>query len=138
MIRWMSVAVVVCTTVACSTNSTDPASQTTPKTASQVPSASTFAGVWRSVTPGAEFVRLSVSSTSVEQGLLAARLAFSGIAWEGSGRIQGDSLLTTMAIIGTTAPGGVMVARAPDAHTLRVQMRPTAGAVTDLTFVREN
>jgi len=31
-----------------------------------------------------------------------------------------------------------MVARAGDAQTLRVQMRPTSGSVTDLTFVREN
>ena len=139
MIRWMSVVVVACAAAGCSTGSTDPPSQTAPpETATQVPSPSTFAGAWRSVTPGLEFIGLSVYSKSSEQGVLAARLTFSGVAWEGGGRIQGDSLVTMMAIIGTTTPSGVMVARARDAQTLHVQMRPMAGAVTDLTFVREN
>ena len=70
-------------------------------------------------------------------GVLGARLTFSGVAWEGGGRIAGDSLVTIMAITGTTATA-IMVARAGDAQTLRVQMRPTSGSVTDLTFVREN
>jgi len=89
------------------------------------------------VTPGLEFIRLSVHSKSSEEGVLAARLTFSGVAWEGGGRIVGDSLVTIMAVVGTTA-SGVMVARAADAQTLRVQMRPTSGAVTDLMFVRDN
>jgi len=37
---------------------------------------------WCSVTPSLEFIRLSVYSKSSE-GVLAARLAFSGVAWEG-------------------------------------------------------
>jgi hypothetical protein len=43
-----------------------------------------------------------------------------------------------MTVVGATAPTSVLVARAPDAKTLRVQLRPAAGSVTDLTFVRES
>jgi hypothetical protein len=122
---------------ACSRTSEPVSAASPPETVSEAPSPSTFAGAWRSVTPGLEFIRLSVHSKSSEEGVLAARLTFSGVAWEGGGRIVGDSLVTIMAVVGTTA-SGVMVARAADAQTLRVQMRPTSGAVTDLMFVRDN
>jgi hypothetical protein len=97
-----------------------------------------FAGVWRSVTPSLEFIRLSVDSKSSEMGVLAARLTLSGAAWDGNGRIEGDSLVANMTIAGTAGPSLAMVAHAPDARTLRVRMRPASGAATDLTFVREN
>ena len=135
--RWISVVVVLSAAGGCSRSSEPMSAASPPETVSQAPSPSTFAGVWRSVTPGLEFIRLSVHSKSSEEGVLAARLTFSGVAWEGGGRIAGDSLVTIMAIVGTTA-SGVMVAREGDAQTLRVRMRPTTGAVTDLTFVREN
>jgi hypothetical protein len=135
--RWMSVVVLLSVVAGCSRTSEPVSAASPPEIVSEAPSPSTFAGAWRSVTPGLEFIRLSVHSKSSEEGVLAARLTFSGVAWEGGGRIVGDSLVTIMAVVGTTA-SGVMVARAADAQTLRVQMRPTSGAVTDLMFVREN
>ena len=138
MVRLMSVVVVLSAVVGCSRTSEPVSAGSPPETTLQAPSASTFAGEWRCVTPGLEFVRLSLYSKSSEQGVLAAWLTFSGVAWEGSGRIAGDSLVTNMALIHATVPSAVMVARAGDARTLRVQMRPTSGAATDLTFVREN
>ena len=135
--RWMSVVVLLSAVAGCSRTSEPVSAGSPPETVSQAPPPSTFAGMWRSVTPGLEFIRLSVHSKSSDEGVLAARLTFSGVAWEGGGRIAGDSLVTIMAITGTTA-SAVMVARPGDAQTLRVQMRPTSGSVTDLTFVREN
>ena len=136
--RWMSVLVALCAVAGCSAG-TDPVDDASPtETVVKVPLPETFAGAWRSVTPSLEFIRLSVHSKSSEQGVLAAWLTFSGVAWEGSGRITGDSLVTNMALIHATVPSGVMVARAAAAQTLRVQMRPSSGAATDLTFVREN
>ena len=133
MIRWMSAAILVFAATGCS-RATEPASQTTIET----PSASTFTGAWRSVTPSLEFIRLSVVSKSSEIGVLATRLTFSGVAWEGSGRIEGDSYVASMTVVGRSTPSGVMVARAREGGTLRVQMRPAGGATTDLTFVRED
>jgi hypothetical protein len=109
-----------------------------PATVSTVPTASTFAGTWRSVTPTLEFIRLTVSSKSSEKDVLAARLTFSGVAWEGSGRIEGDEFVANMAISGVSSASSILVVRAPEAGTLRVQMRPANGATTELTFVRDN
>lgn len=132
MIRTMSVMFALCIATGCSGGTTKPVLPVSPP--------EDFAGTWRSVTPSLEFIRLSVSSKSSEMGVLAARLTLSGIAWEGSGRIDGDSLVANMSIPGSAAPmpGSVMVARARDAHTLLVEMRPTSGPKTDLTFVRED
>ena len=139
MNRWVSVMVAAFAATGCSRGTSEPAAQTSPpETVSQLPSPATFAGQWRSVTPSLEFIGLSLSSKSSEAGALAARLTFSGVYWDGGGRIQGDSLVASMTVVGATAPTGVLVARAPDAKTLRVQLRPAAGSVTDLTFVREN
>jgi hypothetical protein len=141
MIRWMSVVVAVCAATGCSGNSTDPVSQVSPpETVLKGPSPDVFAGAWRSVTPSLEFIGLSVASKSSEMGVLAARLTFSGVAWEGAGRIEGDSLMARMAIVGAATPTAVMVVRARDARTLRVRMRGAAASATDLdlTFVREN
>ena len=135
--RWISVVVLLSAVAGCSRTSEPVSAGSPPETVSQAPPPSTFTGMWRSVTPGLEFIRLSVHSKSSDEGVLAARLTFSGVAWEGGGRIAGDSLVTIMAITGTTATA-IMVARAGDAQTLRVQMRPISGSVTDLTFVREN
>jgi hypothetical protein len=139
MNRWMSVLVTMFAAIGCSSGTLEPASKTAPaETVAQRPSPATFAGQWRSVTPSLEFIGLSVSSKSSEAGALAARLTFSGVYWDGGGRIQGDSLVASMTVVGATAPTSVLVARAPDAKTLRVRLRPAAGSVTDLTFVREN
>ena len=132
MIRTMSVVFALCIATGCSSGTTKPVLPVSPP--------EDFAGTWRSVTPSLEFVRLTVSSKSSEMGVLAARLTLSGVAWEGSGRIDGDSLVANMSIPGSAAPmpGSVMVARARDAQTLLVEMRPTSGPKTDLTFVRED
>ena len=138
MIRWMSVVVAVCAVAGCS-RGTEPAAEVLPpETVLQAPSPATFAGVWRSVTPSLEFIRLTVHSTSIEAGVLAARLTFSGVAWEGSGRIEGDSFVASMTVSGAAAPTGVMVVQARDARTLRVQMRPASASALDLTFVRDD
>lgn len=139
MIRRTSVMLALCAAVGCSGSAAEPEAQAPPaETTSGVASPETFAGAWRSVTPSLEFVRLTVHSLSSEQGALGARLTLSGVAWEGRGRIRGDSLAVTMTIAGTTAPSGVLVVRSADARTLRVQMRPTDSAPLDLTFVREH
>ena len=134
MIRWMFAIVVMCTTTGCG-GTTGPASQ---GAVVKVPSPEAFAGTWRSVTPSFEFIGLSVQSKSSEMGVLAARLTLSGVAWEGAGRIDGDSLVLDMTVAGTTTPTGLIVARASDARTLRLRMKPAAAPATDLTFVREN
>jgi hypothetical protein len=131
MIRSMSAIAALCATIGCSGG---PA-----KVVVQDSSPDAFAGAWRSVTPSLEFIRLSVNSTSSEMGVLAARLTLSGVAWEGRGRIDGDSLvLVAMTTAGTAGSGGVLVAHARDARTLHVQMRPAAGTTTELTLVRDD
>jgi hypothetical protein len=138
MNRVMSVLVALSVAAGCS-GATDPKPERpTSETALGVPSASTFAGMWRSVTPSLEFVRLSFDSKSSQFGVLAARLTFSGVAWEGSGRVEGTAFVASMTSAGTTAPTGVIVAQAIDAQTLRVQVRPAGAETLALTFVREN
>ena len=130
--RWISVLTLLIA-IGCTDRSAGPA-ETAPKTAA--PEA--FAGMWRSVTPPLEFIGLEVTSKSSEMGVLAARLMFSGVYWEGSGRIEGDSLVANMTIVGGTTPTGVIVAHAPDAQTLRVQFRSETAAPLQLTFARED
>lgn len=128
MKRFMWVSAALCAIMGCSS---DPSA---PPTAS--PDA--FAGTWRSVTPTLEFVRLSVSSKSSEMGVLAARLSLSGVAWEGSGRIDADSLVVSVTTGASAAPNGVIVVRAPSAQKLQLQLRPPGATPLDLTFVRDN
>ncbi len=120
----------MCATIGCASGPAAPQVQPT--------SADAFAGAWRSVTPSLEFMRLTVASTSSERGGLAARLTFSGVAWEGGGRIAGDSLVLDMAMTGSITPTGVMVAHATDARTLRVRLSPQGGVPLHLTFVRDD
>jgi hypothetical protein len=123
-------AVAACTTIACASGPSAPrASATSPET---------FAGAWRSVTSSLEFVRLTVASASSERGLLAARLTFSGVAWEGGGRIVGDSLVLDMSMPGSITPTGVMVAHSTETRTLRVRLSPQGGVPLHLTFVRDD
>jgi hypothetical protein len=137
MIRLMSV-VALCATVGCSGSSEPDLDGGSPPSPSPTVLPETFAGAWQSVTPSLEFVRLSVSSKSSQQGVLGARLTLSGLAWEGSGRIEGDSLVLTMGLAGVEAPSGAMVVRASATGTLRAQLRPSAGQTTDLSFVRQD
>jgi hypothetical protein len=133
MIRHAVVVTALCAATACSGGTSEPEFVNRTLAAKTVPPEA-FAGVWRSTTPSLEFVRLSVYSKSSEQGVLAARLTFSGVAWEGAGRIDGDSLVANMTPAAATAPTSVIVARAPDAQTLVIRMRGTAGTATDLTL----
>ncbi len=128
MLRFGLTVATTCTVIRCGSGFVGPDAQ--------VPDA--FAGAWRSVTPSFLFVRLSFSSSSDETCGVSARLTFSGVAWEGSGRITGDSLVLRMSTGGSTAPAGSVVVHAGDAQTLSVQVRPESGAPTDLTFVRDN
>ena len=139
MIRYALVATALCAATACSSGTSDPEVVDEAVAAPPV-SPEAFAGVWRSTTPSLEFVRLSVDSKSSEQGVLAARLTFSGVAWEGAGRIHGDSLVASMTPGMATSPARVIVARADDAGTLQVEMRATAGTAPQLTlaFVRND
>jgi hypothetical protein len=104
----------------------------------QTSSPDVFAGSWRSITPSLEFIRLTVASLSSRQGVMGARLTFSGVAWEGSGRIDGDSLRLDMAVVSSPSATGVMVLRTGDSQTLRLQVRPASASALDLTFVRED
>jgi len=118
-------AVAACTVIRCGTSFIGPDSLTS----------DAFAGTWRSVTPSFLFVRLSFSSSSTETCGVVARITFSGVAWEGSGRITGDSVVLRMSDAGSAVPTGTMAVHPADARTLRVQVRPVSGAPTDLTFV---
>ncbi len=130
MIHRTSMTMGLLASLACSSRATEVAP------APQPPDA--FAGSWRSVTPSYEFVRLTVASKSSEMGALGARLTLSGVAWEGSGRITGDSLVVNMSSAGSSQPTGVLVVRVRAGETLSVQMRPTSAPPLDLTLVRGN
>lgn len=99
----------------------------------------TFTGTWRSVTPSYEFVGLSVYSKSSALGDIGVRLTYSGVAFDGAGRIDGDSLLVSLTVDGTSQPSGVLVARTRGGDTLHAERRSsTAGeASLLLDFVRE-
>ncbi len=130
MARWVSSTVMCASLLGCSANPSQVAS--TPA------SPDAFAGVWRSVTPSLEFIQLSVYSKSSQMGVLGTRLTFSGVAWEGGGRIDGDSLVSTMTVTTASSPTASLVVRATDARTLRAQMRTGTGqSPLDLTFVRQ-
>lgn len=130
MMRSLSVMTLLCATIGCSVGPVD--------SAFEAASPDAFAGAWRSVTPPHEFIGLSIHSLSIEMGVLGARLEFSGVAWEGSGRIEGDSLVVGMTMGGASTVSGVIVAHARDAQSIRVQVRPAATAPLDLMFVRED
>lgn len=98
----------------------------------------TFAGTWQSITPLSEFVRLTVVSKSSEKGVLGTRLLFSGTYWEGSGRIDGDSLIADVGMAGAMPPTGVLTGHVRNGGKLELRLRTGPGAPLDLTFVREH
>jgi hypothetical protein len=121
----------------CAASAADPASSgSSSGVSSPTASAEAFAGVWHSVTPSLEFLGLSINSTSSEAGVLAARLTFSGVVWEGRGRIAGDSLVMAMTVAGTTEASGTIVAHVREGQALSVELRPVRAARTVVTFVR--
>ena len=131
----VSAVVALASTTGCGASAADPASSR-PSSITSSPAA--FAGVWRSVTPSLEFLRLTVSSTSSEFGVMAARLTFSGVAWEGRGRISGDSLVMPMTVAGTAEASGTIVAHLGEGQVLSVEVRPVSAAQTVVTFKRDN
>ncbi len=133
MIRLLSALVILGTVVGCSGRPTESGPEARQLTAV---TADAFMGTWRSVTPSTEFIRLTVNPLSREQGMFGARLTFSGVMWEGSGRVDGDALVTSMTMIGASSPTGQMTARLRDG-TLSVTLK-SPGATTNLSFVREN
>jgi hypothetical protein len=96
-----------------------------------------FAGAWSSVTPSYEFIRLSVVSKSVEQGALGARLTLSGLAFDGTAKIDADSLIATMSSGPTGSVNAILVAHVRDAQSLVAQLRAGDGVPLDLTFKRQ-
>ena len=127
----MLAAVALCATLGCDRAPVEAV------TASQSPEA--FAGNWRSVTPSLEFIGLTVASTSSEMGVLGVRLTYSGVAFDGRGRIEGDSLVADMLVAGTSQFSGVLVAHVREGDALHVEQRTGAvsSAVLALDFVRE-
>ena len=102
------------------------------------PGPDAFAGRWQSTTPSLEFVRLSIASLSSDRGAFGARLTFSGVAWEGRGRIEGDSLVVPVALPGATQPSGVLVAKVREGQGLVARLRADgAPSPLDITLVRE-
>jgi len=126
----LTMAIAACTVIRCGSAFVAPDSQ------AALPDA--IGGVWRSVTPSFEFMRLTITSKSSETCAIVARLTFSGVAWEGPGRIVGDSLVVQMSTAGSAMPAGTVVVHPTDARTVRVQVRPQSSAALDLTFVRED
>src|SRR3954451_11316582 len=77
-------ALTMCVVIGCASDTAAPRTQATPDA---------FAGAWRSTASSLEFVRLTVGRKASTQDVLTGRLTFSGVAWEGEGRVDGDSLV---------------------------------------------
>ncbi len=129
MIRRMCAVVILSSAMGCSAGTAEATGVATPPDA--------FAGTWRSVTPSLEFVELSVNSLSSQMGVLGLRLTYSGVAFEGTGRIDSDSLVADMTVAGTSQSTGTVVAHARDAHTLQLQVRSSTATPLNLTLVRQ-
>lgn len=129
MIRRLWTAVVLSVVMGCSGGPSEAVLQDSPP--------DVFVGAWRSVTPSLEFIGLSVSSKSSDAGTLGARLTFSGVAWEGGGRIEGDSLVADMMVAGTTHATATIVARVRGG-LLHVELQSPSSELKQLTFRRED
>jgi hypothetical protein len=121
-------ALTMCVVIGCASDTAAPRTQATPDA---------FAGAWRSTASSLEFVRLTVGPTASTQDVLTGRLTFSGVAWEGEGRIDGDSLVLDMAMPGSITPTGVLVAHTSDTQVLRARLSPNGGVPLNLTFIRD-
>ena len=97
-----------------------------------------FTGTWRSITASTEFVRLTVSPLSSAQGALGARLTFSGVYWEGTGQISGDSLVALMGLTGRSTPNATLVAYFGDSGVMTMELRQNSTEPLRLSFVRDN
>ena len=94
-----------------------------------------FTGSWRSVTAPNEHLRLTIARSLVSDDMLSARITFSGVAWEGPARIEGDSLI--MDITTAAISGAAVIAHPGDGGALRVRVESNAAAPILATFVRQ-
>ena len=97
-----------------------------------------FTGTWRSITASTEFVRLTVNSLSSEQGALGTRLTFSGVYWEGTGRIKGDSMVAQVGLTGLSTPTATLVAYFSDSGVMNMELRQNSIEPLRLSFVRDD
>jgi hypothetical protein len=104
----------------------------------QVAQPDEFTGTWRSITASTEFVRLTVHSLSSEQGALGTRLTFSGVYWEGTGRINGDSLVAQVGLTGGSTPTATLVAYFSDSGVMNMELRQNSNEPLRLSFVRDD
>jgi hypothetical protein len=130
MRRWILCMVALVSATACST---DQVTQST----SEAPGPEAFAGVWRSVTRSLEFVRLTVDSKSSERGVFASRLTYSGLAWDGEGRVDGDSLVLDLSVPGVSGNSTRLVLWLSGDDTLTAR-HYTGPEGLSLTLVREH
>lgn len=98
--------------------------------------AARFTGTWRAVTAPYEHLRLTVTELPHLQDGLSVRLTFSGVAWEGPGRIEADSLIMDMSTAAVS--GAKVVAHPADDGALRVNVASDTAAPLELTFVRDS
>ena len=96
----------------------------------------TFIGRWASITPGREFIGLTIASLSNRQGMLGARLTFSGVAWDGSGSIDQDAFRATMSASPTSSYVKILVVRSAAKDTLRAEFGDGTSSSDVLTLVR--
>ena len=98
--------------------------------------AETFTGTWRAITPSYEHLRLTVTPSTAVDDVLNMRLTFSGVAWEGFGHIEADSLVMDMS---TAAVSGasIIAHRAEQPGALRVRIDSSAIDPMIVTFVRD-
>ena len=94
-----------------------------------------FTGSWRSVAAPNEHLRLTIARSLVSDDMLSARITFSGVAWEGPARIEGDSLI--MDITTAAISGAAVIAHPGDGGALRVRVESNAAAPILATFVRQ-
>ena len=93
-----------------------------------------FTGSWRSTTPPYEHLRLTAQPLSGFANVLSMRLSFSGVRWEGPGRIEGDSLV--MDATTSSQYGAAVIAHPAEGGALRVRVFAAAAQPLTLTFVR--
>lgn len=93
----------------------------------------TFVGSWRSTTAPHEHLRLTVQPPA-PMGWLGTRLTFSGVAWEGAARIEGDSLI----LDATTSSryGAAVIAHPAEGGALRVRVESYEATPLTLIFIR--
>ena len=94
-----------------------------------------FTGTWRSISAPYEHLRLRVLENATLAGRLQVRLTFSGVAWEGPGRIEADSLI--MDVTTAAVSGAKVIAHRTPSGSLSVDVASDTAAPLKLTFIRE-